>query len=378
MYKYQWLRGVSPPKPLTLIPGSAMTSYPTARLNSVQRFEATFRSRNASRHSEQDVSLDLSRLNGSYDDYLRSAYWKAVRNKVMIRDRSTCSICGSQEGVEVHHLHYESVRNELQDLESVTTLCRGCHAAEHNLETEEKTGIPGSRDRVVYLLTQWGKFKTHHVSVSKLPPSDPLELASKWYQVQIDQQSFRVNPSDPFSVDQLWPYVAQMIQNQKNFNLINLKMTRSDKVFYEINGARVGRSMTEAILFWSNTQYLDHEKWKAECAAKREQEQIDLLQAKIDKRNEAIAEAERIRASILFIDEIGTYEWDRTIKSFLSDSPKTNPELRALWFKLKNIPEDYNKLPYTIPFNDALGRGAWRGIWRRVKQGLYCSVNYRP
>jgi hypothetical protein len=352
-----------------------MTSYPTAVLNSVENFERRFKER-AERKPPNDIAQDASRFDGSYKDYLNSDYWRAVRSKVMVRDKSACTICGSRDRVSVHHLHYDSVRNELQDLDSVTTLCSSCHAAEHELKTESRVGTIGSRDRILYLVSQWAKFGTHKVTEAKLASGQKLEVSIKWHQVTVNGKSFRVNPSDPLSVEQLWPYVAELFQRRQNFSSITLNVVRPDKVFYEIDGDRVGRSMTEAVLYWHNAYYLEKQRRKEALALRLEQEKIEAENLKAEIAVMKIAEAERVRASIPFIDEIGSPLWNRQIQSFLLDSPKTNPELRALWFLLKGIPEECSKLPYTEPFNNALSLGVFHGRWKRVRQGLYCSLNY--
>lgn len=72
---------------------------------------------------------DLRRL--KYHDYLKSKYWKAVRQAVLKRDNNSCVICGCTYSLQVHHDSYKHVCNELRHLEDVMTLCQKCHKEHH-------------------------------------------------------------------------------------------------------------------------------------------------------------------------------------------------------------------------------------------------------
>lgn len=65
---------------------------------------------------------------GSYDAYLQSAHWRAIREWALERSDGRCERCGSR-AEDVHHRSYERVGCELpEDLEA---LCRSCHQDEH-------------------------------------------------------------------------------------------------------------------------------------------------------------------------------------------------------------------------------------------------------
>jgi 5-methylcytosine-specific restriction endonuclease McrA len=64
-----------------------------------------------------------------YQRYLRSPQWKAKRRAVLERDRHLCVHCGNGWRLEVHHLTYERLYDEL--LTDLATLCRDCHIAHH-------------------------------------------------------------------------------------------------------------------------------------------------------------------------------------------------------------------------------------------------------
>jgi len=62
---------------------------------------------------------------------LRSEAYKALRRKILERDRWRCQACGTIAGVEVHHLQRRSPLGD--DSESnLITLCSECHRAVHN------------------------------------------------------------------------------------------------------------------------------------------------------------------------------------------------------------------------------------------------------
>lgn len=60
-----------------------------------------------------------------YRLYLKTAHWKSKRLEVLIRDNYTCTYCGSNTKLEVHHSSYKNRGNE--KLEYLTTLCIPCH-----------------------------------------------------------------------------------------------------------------------------------------------------------------------------------------------------------------------------------------------------------
>jgi 5-methylcytosine-specific restriction endonuclease McrA len=65
----------------------------------------------------------------SYIEYLESANWKKLREKVLERDGHRCAKCGKPDRLQAHHRTYDRVREE--NLDDLITLCRTCHAAVH-------------------------------------------------------------------------------------------------------------------------------------------------------------------------------------------------------------------------------------------------------
>jgi hypothetical protein len=67
-----------------------------------------------------------------YKDFLKTDYWqKQVRPIIIERDKR-CRTCGSTENLEVHHISYEHRGDDINHLENLTLLCRGCHQIIHN------------------------------------------------------------------------------------------------------------------------------------------------------------------------------------------------------------------------------------------------------
>lgn len=64
-----------------------------------------------------------------YEAYRRTASWQRRRQCVFTRARGTCEVCGVQNAVEVHHLTYERVGQEM--LSDLVAVCRACHDKLH-------------------------------------------------------------------------------------------------------------------------------------------------------------------------------------------------------------------------------------------------------
>lgn len=62
-------------------------------------------------------------------NYLSSPIWQTKRKQRLVIDNYTCQMCGSQEPLEVHHIHYRTFKQESMD--DLVSLCRKCHAYIH-------------------------------------------------------------------------------------------------------------------------------------------------------------------------------------------------------------------------------------------------------
>lgn len=62
----------------------------------------------------------------SYNDYIHSDEWKKKREEVFAKYGRRCGICQSVNGIEVHHLTYDRIGEEM--VSDLMPLCRDCHA----------------------------------------------------------------------------------------------------------------------------------------------------------------------------------------------------------------------------------------------------------
>ena len=76
-----------------------------------------------------------SEIPTKYGDFLKSSYWKNVKKEVLKRDKNTCSECGSNKYLHVHHLSYSHHFEEHLHLEDLITLCKSCHEKTHKINT---------------------------------------------------------------------------------------------------------------------------------------------------------------------------------------------------------------------------------------------------
>jgi 5-methylcytosine-specific restriction endonuclease McrA len=67
--------------------------------------------------------------------YLKSDHWKVLRQQKLTLN-PVCEECGSNRGVEPHHLNYKNLYDV--DLSDLKTLCRKCHTKVHKLSIHTK------------------------------------------------------------------------------------------------------------------------------------------------------------------------------------------------------------------------------------------------
>lgn len=75
-------------------------------------------------------------MSKEYQEYLRSEHWQETRKKRIIVDNGKCAICGSPNGLQVHHISYDRKGEENVDYDLIT-LCRSCHEAVHAVINEK-------------------------------------------------------------------------------------------------------------------------------------------------------------------------------------------------------------------------------------------------
>jgi 5-methylcytosine-specific restriction endonuclease McrA len=69
-----------------------------------------------------------------YKNYINSPKWRKKRLKILNERGWNCEDCGSRENLEVHHLHYRSLKHEKS--KDLKVLCRFCHSLvdEHHMK----------------------------------------------------------------------------------------------------------------------------------------------------------------------------------------------------------------------------------------------------
>lgn len=70
-----------------------------------------------------------------YQAYLRSSWFKRVKEVVMERDNHRCQCCNTpdtERRMNVHHKCYDHIGDELNHLDDMILLCSVCHRAIHS------------------------------------------------------------------------------------------------------------------------------------------------------------------------------------------------------------------------------------------------------
>ena len=66
-----------------------------------------------------------------YGKLLRDPRWKVRRLEILERDNNTCSTCGSNENLQVHHKFYEEKSPWEYSDDELITMCIDCHKKQH-------------------------------------------------------------------------------------------------------------------------------------------------------------------------------------------------------------------------------------------------------
>ena len=75
-----------------------------------------------------------------YKDKLKDSRWLAKRQAILARDSFRCVICGSNNGLNVHHSAYIYGREPWEyDNKYLVTLCHKCHAKLHGKKATKQT-----------------------------------------------------------------------------------------------------------------------------------------------------------------------------------------------------------------------------------------------
>lgn len=96
-----------------------------------------------------------------YQAVISSAYWWAL--SIWLRlERGSCEACGSSEDLQTHHRTYRFLGCEIDHLDSLAVLCRGCHETHHVEEAESHRALPR-------LQASQSKRRAERKSVRRLP-----------------------------------------------------------------------------------------------------------------------------------------------------------------------------------------------------------------
>lgn len=73
----------------------------------------------------------------NYNEYLKSNWWRTVREQRLRLDLYLCALCKSKYKLHVHHITYERIGEE-NVFTDLITLCEKCHNAEHKRKNKRK------------------------------------------------------------------------------------------------------------------------------------------------------------------------------------------------------------------------------------------------
>jgi hypothetical protein len=68
----------------------------------------------------------------SYQEYLKSPHWRAVREAKIKHASGSCACCGSTLQLHVHHRQYPKYRLDIKP-DMLVVLCKRCHEAVHGV-----------------------------------------------------------------------------------------------------------------------------------------------------------------------------------------------------------------------------------------------------
>lgn len=66
-----------------------------------------------------------------YPKYLRSQFWRSVRQLALKRARNACQLCNAKSRLQVHHRSYQNRGYEDKNIQDLIVLCRTCHNIFH-------------------------------------------------------------------------------------------------------------------------------------------------------------------------------------------------------------------------------------------------------
>jgi len=89
--------------------------------------------RTESKKPKSTMSEMADKLRGkTYKYFLRSKYWRIVREMVLKRDGNKCVRCNCKTSLQIHHKTYKNHFREHENLRDLETLCKTCHEKHHS------------------------------------------------------------------------------------------------------------------------------------------------------------------------------------------------------------------------------------------------------
>lgn len=67
-----------------------------------------------------------------YRKYLRSDWWRTLREIAIRRAENKCQDCGSSMGLQVHHASYDHLKTD-SEIDDLVVLCDYCHKKAHGI-----------------------------------------------------------------------------------------------------------------------------------------------------------------------------------------------------------------------------------------------------
>lgn len=75
----------------------------------------------------------------SYGSYLKSDYWKMLKEKMYLsKTPKNCFCCGSNSYLDIHHRKYKAKDIDRLNISNLVYLCRSCHTKVHKIQKDNK------------------------------------------------------------------------------------------------------------------------------------------------------------------------------------------------------------------------------------------------
>lgn len=111
---------------------SALSRSHLGDINSYPMFDETMKARHDAAKAAIRLANSAARQKdwfAQHADYLQTAEWHSLRDRVFARAGGICEGCAMQRAVHVHHLTYEHWKREL--LWELVAVCLQCHERAH-------------------------------------------------------------------------------------------------------------------------------------------------------------------------------------------------------------------------------------------------------